>query len=146
MKIGQPVWLSIRSEISSGSDEPEVYTLDTEGHTYEKGETIYIAYEESALSGMEGDKTVLRIDQNRVVMRRYGVHKSEIIFEKGTKTFSAYHTPQGVFSMECLTKELSIKKNPVSVDIGYSLNISGLSCSENRLEVSVFKRENAVKS
>ena len=45
----------------------------TEGKAYRKGESTYIVYEESEMSGMEGVKTTLRIDRDGSVrMKRFG--------------------------------------------------------------------------
>ena len=92
--------IKIDSDIRIVGEEPQKMELMTPAKFYEKGKSFYIAYEETELSGMEGDKTVLKISDEKVVMIRYGSNPSEMIFVKGEKYATDYTTPYGVFKME----------------------------------------------
>ena len=62
--------------------------LITEGKLYEHGEDIYLTYDESEFSGMEGCKTRLTLTGDVVSMTRQGSAvgiDTEIRFEKGKR-------------------------------------------------------------
>ncbi len=132
---GSSKWIAIESEIVYEIDDSDIYTLQTESKVLEKNNSLYIMYEESDISGMKGDKTLLKIGDNIFSMRRYGKHTSELVFILNKETSSLYQTPQGVFSMICNTKKLIINKEPFKVDVEYELTIDGLVKSNNRLKI-----------
>ncbi len=143
MVKGRPIWLAIESEISYEPDDAEVYTLQTEGRLFERNNILYIVYEESEISGMKGDKTLLKVEEKVFSMKRYGEHASELVFIPERETSSIYQTPQGVFSMFCYTKELEMSKDPFQVEVKYNLTIEGLTKSSNRLKLYFLDTESS---
>ncbi len=138
MSEGKDVWLIIKSEILYDSDEPDdadVQTFQTEGRLFEKNDALYVMYEETEISGMKGDKTLLKIDKDVFSMRRYGAHQSEFVFIKDVETSSLYKTPYGIFSMLCYTNKLKIEREPFEIEVEYKLTIEGLTKSSNKLNV-----------
>ncbi len=132
--------IKIESDIRVIGEEPQKMEMITPAKFYEKGNTLYIAYEETELSGMEGDKTILKISEQKVVMMRYGSNPSEMIFVKGERFATDYTTPYGVFKMENETKNLSINvtsEGTGRLEIIYLLEVSGISESVNSLSVDI---------
>ncbi|SES94348.1 Uncharacterized beta-barrel protein YwiB, DUF1934 family [Natronincola peptidivorans] len=116
--------------------------LMTEGTCYEKKDSLYIVYEESEISGMEGATTTLKIDrENKVSMRRFGSSDLKMIFQKGKTFTSQYSTQYGKFDMEIFTKELDIQlcssAKKGSIEIQYDLWISGLADTTNELKIQL---------
>jgi len=131
------IWLSINSEIHKPGEPVEEYGFETEGKMYHKDGADYIMYLESELSGMEGDKTVLKFKDGRLTMHRYGVHKSELAFEKGIRIESIYHTPYGNFDMLTHASKVDFDMENGIVELVYRLVIKGLSESTNVLNIKV---------
>lgn len=131
------IWLSIHSEIHKPGEPVEEYSFETEGKMYHKDGADYIMYMESELSGMQGDKTVLKFKNNRLTMHRYGVHKSEIAFEQGVKIESMYQTPYGNFEMTTRASKVEFNLEEGIVELVYRLVIKDLSESTNVLKVKI---------
>jgi len=114
--------------------------LVTEGNYYRKKDSLYLVYEESEISGMEGATTTLKIEgEKKVSMRRFGSTVSQLIFEEGKNFTSQYSTQYGNFEMKILTKKLYIEigdgsKNG-SIEIYYDVRITGLANTSNELKV-----------
>lgn len=98
----------VGSSIYDGVEENQV-ELVTEGKLYKKGDVIYLTYDESEFSGMEGCKTRLVLEGDSVRMTRKGTEvgiDTEIRFKKGMRHSGYYDTPYGPIEMEVLTNDL----------------------------------------
>ena len=62
-----------------------------------KNNKKYFSYIEGELTGMEGSKTVLIVEKNKLIINRYGSNKSKMVFIINEKTFTNYKTPYGDF-------------------------------------------------
>ncbi len=131
------IWISIHSEMHKANAPIEKYAFETEGKMYHKDGVDYIVYHESALSGMAGDKTVLKLREGQLTMHRYGVHKSELIFQEGKWIESAYHTPYGDFEMTTMAHKVAFDLEEGIVEVVYRLLIKGLSESTNVLKLKL---------
>ncbi|WP_129599210.1 DUF1934 domain-containing protein [Anaerophilus nitritogenes] len=114
--------------------------LVTEGKLYEKEDAVYLVYEETEVSGMKGCTTSVKLSQDKIYMKRFGRLKSEIIFEKGKRYMTHYHTPYGVFDMEVLTQDMNYsitdaKKGGVHIE--YFINLEGMTESQNKLNITI---------
>jgi len=126
------------------SEEEEQLEFMTEGKFYEKDDSIYLVYDESEFSGMEGCKTSLKITGDKIQMRRYGESvplDTEIQFEKGKRFTGYYDTPFGAVEMEVLTNDIvnNINKADVkgTLNIDYHISLRGLSEGRNRLDIEI---------
>jgi uncharacterized beta-barrel protein YwiB (DUF1934 family) len=123
--------------------EEDQLELVTEGKLYQRGGKIYLTYDESEFSGMQGCKTRLTLSDNVVRMARHGSAvgiDTEIHFEKGKRYNGFYDTPFGTVEMEVLTNELINTVDPASggvVDIDYNISLKGLTEGRSRLKVEV---------
>lgn len=124
----------------AGEDSMEFVT---EAKLYEKGEALYLIYEETELSGIPGCKTRLKLKGDQVQMKRIGQDGTighEIRFEKGKRYTGFYETPFGAIEMEVLTNTL---ENTLSfegegqVDIDYSISLKGLLEGRNKLNITL---------
>ena len=129
------------------NDEVADETIEfmTEGKAYRKGESTYIVYEESEMSGMEGAKTTLRIDRDGSVrMKRFGsgvMLDTVMEFHQGKRFNSLYETPFGVFEMEVLTNSVVNDLEPENITgnlfIDYEIALKGLSETRSLLNIEV---------
>ncbi len=116
----------------------------TEGRYYEKDDAVYLLYEESEFSGMEGCTTSLKISGDKVRMKRYGDSISldmAIDFEKGKRFKGFYDTPFGAIEMEVLTNDvvnrIQREDGKGSLDIDYHICLRGLSEGRSVLNIEI---------
>ncbi|MCQ2551732.1 MAG: DUF1934 domain-containing protein [Clostridia bacterium] len=130
--------------INLDENKEDVVEFITPGTISSMGDTTYISYEETAISGMEGCKTSLTIAPGKVTMTRKGEALEETImeFEKGKRYTGLYSTPYGSIVMELLTNDVkgSIggeKENKLSID--YDISLKGLAESRNMLDIEIIR-------
>ena len=89
----EPVKIRIFSMIKDETGESQTTEQRYAGTMTERSGKYYVMYAEDAQSGLEGTKTTLKWDQNRVVIMRSGTvdHRQE--FYQGYKDKSIYRTP-----------------------------------------------------
>ncbi|ABR50661.1 Domain of unknown function DUF1934 [Alkaliphilus metalliredigens QYMF] len=124
------------------NEETHEIELVTEGTCYEKNENLYIVYEESEISGMEGTTTTLKLEgEDKVVLSRYGTSASQMVFQESKRVNSFYDTLYGQFKMELITHHLDIQVDQDTkrghIEIHYDLNITGLMESSNKLKIQL---------
>lgn len=124
----------------AGEDSMEFVT---EAKLYQRGDAMYLIYEESELSGIPGCKTRLRFRGNEVQMKRIGRGAglgNEMCFEKGKRYKGLYDTPFGAIEMEVLTNKLENTLSPEGggkLDIDYSISLKGLLEGRNKLSITL---------
>ena len=115
----------------------------TEGRFYSKGSSIYLIYDESELSGVEGCTTSLKITGNNVKMRRFGDDcgfDNTIEFEKGKRFGGWYDTPFGSIEMEVLTDDVRNSLMPGgegALEVDYHVSLKGVTESRSRLRIQI---------
>ncbi|HZK01479.1 MAG TPA: DUF1934 domain-containing protein [Anaerovoracaceae bacterium] len=124
--------------------EEDQLELVTEGKYYQEDGTVFISYDESGFSGMEGCTTSLMIREDEILMKRCGESvplDTEIRFEKGKRFTGYYGTPFGAVEMEVLTNNVvnKMSKNEPkgSIDIDYHISLRGLSEGRSRLNIEI---------
>lgn len=137
------ITMKITGAQSAEGQQDDLMEFVTEGELYDKGGALYVMYEESEISGMPGFKTRLKITDDMVKMKRIGAAGgtgTEMVFEKGKRYSSFYHTPYGPFEMEILTNNL---KNTMTAEgtggvfIDYHMSLKGLVDSHNTLKIEL---------
>lgn len=128
------------SQISEDSDE-NVMELITEGKYYKKGDTYFITYKESEVTGMKGTTTTLKVADNMVTLMRFGSVNSQFVFQRGQKHVSYYDTEYGAFTISVYTNQMEIKVDDSGgeIRVGYELEIDNNKTGEN--DFHMFIRE-----
>ena len=115
----------------------------TEGRFVKRGDAMYLIYEESELSGVEGYTTSVKVTGEKVRMKRYGEEggvQTAIEFEKGRKFTGWYETPFGTVAIEVLTNEVDNRLDPDgagTLGIDCSVSLKGLTESRNLLRFEI---------
>lgn len=122
--------------------EENVIELVTAAKYYEKKNASYIVYEESEICGIENSTTRLKIQSEKVEMKRFGENSSDMVFDESESHALSYKTPFGVFKMrvdtervEVMMKE-SLKGSTIDVEYELSLN-DGNAVTKNRLSIEI---------
>lgn len=139
----------IGKQLYENSDEQKVEFM-TEGKFYEEEGSIFLLYDESDLSGVEGCTTSLKITGDKVLMQRHGEQvplDTEIQFEKGKHYSGFYNTPYGAIEMEVLTNEIVDKidrlKGKGSLNIDYHISLRGVAEGRSLLDIEIMEKNAA---
>ena len=130
--------------LMEGEDEAEPIEFLTEGRLFEESGTVFLEYDETELSGMEGCTTRVAIAPDRVSMTRSGKSfavDSKMEFEAGKRIKGLYHTDFGPIEMELLTYSIANTLSPAggAVSIDYHVSLKGLGDIRNLLEIEVVR-------
>ncbi|MDR3072364.1 MAG: DUF1934 domain-containing protein [Clostridiales Family XIII bacterium] len=115
----------------------------TEGRFFKKGYSLYLVYEESEFSGMEGCTTSLKITGDKIKMKRFGEDvgiETAIEFEKGKRFNGYYDTPFGSVEMEVLTNKIDnhiLDTGEGTLDIDYNISLKGLAEGRSKLSIEI---------
>ena len=138
------IMLKIIGKQVTTDTEEERLEFVTEGKYYVNGDSVYLLYDESEFSGMEGCTTSLKITGDNIKMKRYGESiglDTEIEFEKGKRYKGYYGTPFGSVAMEVLTNDVvnRIEKTEGkgSLNIDYNISLRGLSEGRSILDIQI---------
>ncbi|MGP1488079.1 MAG: DUF1934 domain-containing protein [Peptoanaerobacter stomatis] len=100
-----------------------------------------IKYEESEITGLKGNTTVLKIEKDSVTMIRYGKNSGTMYFKEEISSKTLYNTDYGNFELEIFTKKLNIEKYTddllYKINIEYDINIKDLFNGLNILDITV---------
>ena len=121
----QPVVLSIRGRQRYDGQEPDVIELVTDGTMDFVDGGWDISYEETELTGMAGVTTTFRVEPGKVILRRTGKLRSEMVFQQGVRHESLYQLDFGALLMTVTAKQVyfDIVSDGGSIDIVYSIEI-----------------------
>ncbi|HSR05322.1 MAG TPA: DUF1934 domain-containing protein [Proteiniclasticum sp.] len=111
------------------------------GNLEERENQTHVAYDESVLTGMEGVKTVLIINDNHLEIIRTGNIKTKMIFKEKYKDNFVYSMNEGSMSMALETDELNVGRKGKQIDIyiRYRLEIAGDPGDKNEMTIKIIK-------
>jgi len=132
-RVNKNVIISVKGSQVSNDHEPSVLELITEGEYYKEGETYYITYKESEVTGMNGTTTTLKVDNGTVTLMRCGTVNSQFIFQQGQKHLSYYDTNYGSFVIGIYTNQVNINvdDNGGEIRVDYQLEIDNNKTGNN---------------
>ena len=117
--------LSIRGEQYFDGIDPDAQELMTEGTMTLTEDGMVLAYQETALTGMEGTTTRFQVQGPRVILTRSGTVNSQMVFEEGRQHTSLYETPFGELSVDIQTSVLkhNLTERGGLMEIKYSIAV-----------------------
>lgn len=139
--IDQVLITVIGSQRDAQGEENKI-ELFTHGRKYAKNGALYITYQETEISGLDGATTLLKIFTDHVILVRMGAVEQRQEFRCGERCFSSYITPFGTMEMSVRTTRLTVTRANdggavTGVYIEYELEIDGQWQSANTLSVTV---------
>lgn len=134
-----PVMLSIRGEQYFDGIDPDAQELLTEGTMTLTEDGMVLAYQETALTGMEGTTTRFQIRGPRVILTRSGTVNSQMVFEEGRQHTSLYETPFGELSVDIQTSVLkhNLTERGGLMEIKYSIAVEHTVTGRNCFKIRV---------
>ncbi|MCX7841856.1 MAG: DUF1934 domain-containing protein [Clostridia bacterium] len=137
--MNKNVIIYVKGTQTADNQEANRLELVTEGKYYKKGETYYVTYKESEVTGMEGTTTTLKVERGTVTLLRFGTVNTQFIFEEGQKHISYYDTAYGAFTIGVRASKVDIDVNDEGGEIwvDYQLEIDNNSSGENDFYMSI---------
>ena len=116
----------------------------TEGTMYSKDNATYITYEESVEAGLEDIRTLLKLSDNSLRIRRYGNNSdddSDMLLQQGVLNITRYKIPQlASIDLEVYTNTLngSIDEEGYGrIEVDYKIKFDQYFSRRNLLEIEV---------
>ena len=137
-----PVMLSIRGEQYFDGIDPDATELMTEGTMTLTENGMVLAYEETALTGMEGTTTSFQIQGPQGILTRSGTVNSQMVFEEGRQHTSLYETPFGELSVDIQTSVLkhNLTERGGLMEIKYSIAVEHTVTGRNCFKIRVRRK------
>lgn len=119
--------------------EQDKIELITEGTFYSREKDYYIIYNESAISGMEGTTTSLKVESNRVTLNRMGTQEQKQVFQEGVTDRGLYITPFGTMYMSVIPSKvlIDLTDSGGSINLEYELMVEQEKVSYNQLDIII---------
>lgn len=120
--------------------ETDNIEIKTEAKYCKKKNSTYLIYDESEATGMEGSKTKLRIEEDKIVMIRTGSVETKMEFVVGDKSEVIYKCPHGRFDMNIRTDDIKVDyhEDRISkISIRYSMCFDEDYETQNCLDISI---------
>ena len=111
-----------------------------------EGDTVYLSYEESEVTGMEGTTTTFTVQGERVELVRTGAIQSKMVFEKGKKDVSLYNVGFGALTIGVKARRLKNELGPTGghLEISYGIEIEEEVKGLNSFIIDVRQQEKAL--
>lgn len=135
----EKVILKVEGSQTDSSGETTNLQFVSEGQYYQKNGISYVLYNEAIAGGMDGTKTLLKINGDSIGVVRRGSVQQEQFFANGAQSISLYKTPYGAIDMSVRTKNINIDKGAISssIHICYELAIGNKWQSDNELNIEI---------
>lgn len=139
------VQVRVISTTSDNVNKPETSENKYIGNLVEKNGKYYCVYEEEKGSGLEGTKTTIKWDQERVILLRSGSLNHRQEFCEGFKDYSVYQTPYIEIPLITETKYLHtyFLNGAWCLEMEYSLEHSGATYGDMKIFIEI--REEVIR-
>ena len=119
--------------------------LTTEGFLYNKGRTMYIAYDETEDAGLQNTKTIIKLEGNdKLRIRRYGKDEDsgmmDMQLEEGILNITKYVIPAGNLEMVIYTNKIETSLDDEGygkIFADYKIKMEPFINVRNKLEIEV---------
>lgn len=124
----------------NGGGESDRIEFSSGGNFYQKDEAFYVTYKEHSEMGMGDSRVLLKVEDDKVTMRRMGEFQSVMNYELGKTTEFIYRVPFGEMNIKLKTEriESNLSDQGGWVEFAYILYVNGDEINNNvRLDIRV---------
>lgn len=138
-KFMKPVKIRIVSSVKDEKGRQQPTEQVCFGRMTEKNGKQYVFYEESAVTGLDGTKTTLKWDEERVIILRNGTLEHRQEFARGLVDKSLYQTPYIKIPLETTTTYLYtyFRNGTWYIEIEYTLAHGGQPYGDMKILIEV---------
>ena len=139
--MSQKVTINVESSQDDGTEKEEIST-ENSGELYKKRGTYYLKYEESA-EGLEGVKTTVKIEEEKLTLIRQGAVRTIQNFIPDERTKFDYQTPHGTLNLalEVEKFDFTIEERKGEIRLEYIIYSQDSVVSNNSLVIQYFCEE-----
>ncbi|HWJ03247.1 MAG TPA: DUF1934 domain-containing protein [Verrucomicrobiae bacterium] len=133
------VFVKVKGTQINDIGEADTIELYTEGTFFIRPHSYYLVYNESAISGLEGTTTSLKIEPTRVTLNRMGTAELKQTFEEGVMNEGCYVTPYGTMIIGVIPSKVEVDLTEVGghINLEYELQVGREKISDNLLSITV---------
>lgn len=137
--LKKDVIITIASQQDFEGCEPDHIDLITTGRLYRRSGKYFVSYDESELTGMQGTRTTLKLEDDQITMTRTGTHPTQMLFAEHKRHVGLYQTEVGSLTISTHTSHLvnNIDENGGSLSIDYTVEIDSNLAGTHRFEMAV---------
>lgn len=138
-----PVVITVEGTQKFIGEEKQTVSIVTEGTMRLVGDTVFLSYEESEVTGMEGTTTTFQVEKDQVILTRTGAVESQMVFEKGKKNVSLYNMGFGALTIGVQARRLKNELGPEGghLEISYGIEIEDAARGLNSFIIDVRKQD-----
>ncbi|MDD6023537.1 MAG: DUF1934 domain-containing protein [Oscillospiraceae bacterium] len=138
-----PVVITVEGTQKFIGEEKQTVSIVTEGTMRFVGDTVFLSYEESEVTGMEGTTTTFQVEKDQVILTRTGAVESQMVFEKGKKNVSLYNMGFGALTIGVQARRLKNELGPEGghLEISYGIEIEDAARGLNSFIIDVRKQD-----
>lgn len=137
----ESVVISVEGKQKFLGEEPQTVQIVTDGIMKRVGDVVYLSYEESEMTGMEGTTTTFAVKDDHVELTRTGAVQSRMVFETGKKNVSLYDMGFGALTIGIKARRLKNNLGPEGgrLEISYGIEIEDQIQGLNSFTIDVRK-------
>ena len=126
----------------SDDDQDTIETVHV-GEYHEKDGVHYVFFDEILEGHDQPVRNMIKLGERSVAVRKRGPVSSELSFEEGSTSESAYNMPFGAFMVSVHTSSvrLNVEEEKIESKASYRLSINGEHCSDCDIQVTVQAKE-----
>ena len=130
-------------QFGGAEDSAQPVEIVTPGEYYYKNGQHYLIFEETTEGFREVTHNLYKFTEDRLMVHKKGLIDTEMIFEKGKKTISAYHTPLGRMDMNIAATDfcLKVSENQLDYRVDYALNMGEGFAADCQVNFNVKSRD-----
>ncbi len=138
----ESVVISVEGTQRMVGEEKQTVQIVTDGTMKREGDMVYLSYEESEMTGMEGTTTTFAVGSDQVVLTRTGAVQAQMVFEKGKRNVSLYDMGFGALTIGVKARRLKNELGPEGgrLEISYGIEIEDQVQGLNSFVIDVRKR------
>ena len=133
------VIISIKGTQKYEHNAPDVIELVTQGRLKEREGGYTLTYQESELTGLEGTRTTIEVEDEQVTLLREGGVNSQMVFQEGRRHMSMYNTPYGAIEIGISTRHLmaDLHAQGGNIEIDYAIEVDHALAGRNIFQINV---------
>ncbi|NLI22568.1 MAG: DUF1934 domain-containing protein [Clostridiales bacterium] len=142
---GIPILISLDAQSNTENQPEDTMRLITTGELIEKPDETLIRYEESLDENEPPQKIEIAIRGPVVTMSRQGKFEANMVFQKGSRYESQYHTPLGDLDMAlyCTRAAYTADHEGGELVLQYQLDVSGQYAAVHEMHLHYMRKKDA---
>ncbi|WP_304545805.1 DUF1934 domain-containing protein [Desulforamulus aquiferis] len=131
--------VKVKSSRTDLDNETEIIELTSPGSFYKRGDSYYIIYKETAVTGMENATTSIKVQGRVITLVRSGSVNNRQVFELGKLHRSCYQTSFGNLDMAVKPWNIEVDLTDLggSIKLEYELELNHAKVGRNSLDIHI---------